>query len=164
MSQTIYARVPDHLKQAADDYATTQGKTLASTVAELLDRGLQAAGDASSVSELERQVAALTAEADQLRQRDQAVSTAYEALAQRTVQPIGACPSCGGGITGRDLLISGHCPNPACGASLEVLLGNASNASAGKGGLNDGDFKMLLGALGLLLGIAFLLQQGAGGG
>jgi hypothetical protein len=153
MSQTIYARVPDHVKQAADDYATTQGKTLAGAVAELLDRGLQAIGDESSLPELERQVAALTAEADQLRQR-----------AQRTVQSIGSCPSCGGGITGRDLLISGHCPNPDCGASLEVLLGSASNASAGKGGLNDGDFKMLLGALGLLLGIAFLVQQSAGGG
>jgi hypothetical protein len=164
MSQTIYARVPDPLKQAADDYAATQGKTLASAVAELLDRGLQAAGDETSVSGLERQVAALTAEVDQLRQRDQAVSTAYEALAQRTVQPIGACPSCGTRITGRDLLISGHCPNPECGASLEVLLGGQAMTPGSKGGLNEGDYKMLLGALGLLLGIAFLLQQGAGGG
>jgi uncharacterized small protein (DUF1192 family) len=163
MSQTIYARVPADVKQAADDYAVAQGKTLASAVAELLDRGLQAAGDEHSVAELERRVATLGAEAEQLRQRDQAVSSAYAALAQRTAGPIGTCPTCGSRITGRDLLISGQCPNAECGASLTVLLDTAGPKQLGKGGLNDGDFKMLLAALGLLLGIA-LISQGAGGG
>lgn len=163
MSQTIYARVPDTIKEAADAYASARGVTLASAVAELLDRGLQAAADERSIGELERRTAELTAEVDALRQRDHAVSSAYQALAQRIAQPVGACPRCGDPVTGHDLLVVGRCPKPDCGSSLSELLNRPPSAvAAGKGGLDDGEFKMLLGALGLALGIAYLSQHTGG--
>jgi antitoxin component of RelBE/YafQ-DinJ toxin-antitoxin module len=165
MSQTIYARVPDNIKEAADSYAATRGVTLASAVSDLLDRGLQAAADEQSISELERRAADLTAEVDTLRQRDHAISSAYQALAQRIAQPVGACPSCSGSVSGHDLLVNGRCANAACAASLSELLSRPTNAVAsGKGGLDDGEFKMMLGALGMALGIAYLAQQAGGGG
>jgi len=162
MSQTIYARVPDHIKDAADVHAATQGVTLASAVSELLDRGLQAVADEPSIVELERRAADLAVEVEALKQRDQAVSSAYQALAQRIAQPVGACPQCAGPVTGHDLLVVGRCPKPECAASLSELLGRTATVPGGKGGLDDGEFKMLLGALGLALGIAYLSQHAGG--
>lgn len=163
MSQTIYARVPDTIKDAADAHAASHGMTLASAVSDLLDRGLQAAADERSVAELERRTAELSAEVETLQQRDQAISSAYRALAQRTAQPVGACPRCGDPVTGHDLLVVGHCPKPECAASLTQLLGSRPGAAVeSKGGLDDGEFKMLLGALGLALGIAYLSQHAGG--
>jgi len=163
MSQTIYARVPDAVKEAADAYASAQGMTLASAVADLLDRGLQAAADARSVSELERRAAELASEVGTLRQRDLTISSAYQALAQRTSQPVGACPQCGKEVSGYDLLVTGRCPHDRCGTSLTPLLARSDEARAeSKGGLDDGEFKMLLGALGLALGIAYLSQHAGG--
>jgi hypothetical protein len=164
MSQTIYARVPDHIKEAADEYAGAQGTTLAGAVADLLDRGLQAAGNEKSVVELKQRATALAAEVERLQQRDNVVTSAYAALAQRIAQPVGACPVCGDRLSGRDLLVAGCCPNSACGASVSGLLGGRPETQTSKGGLDDGDVKLLLGALGLLLGIAFISQQGVGGG
>jgi hypothetical protein len=164
MSQTIYARVPDAIKAAADAYAVSHGMTLASAVSDLLDRGLQAAADERSINELERRAAELSAEVEAFRERDQAVSSAYRALAQRTGQRVGECPRCGRPITGHDLLVTGHCPHQECHASLTSLLGSSAPAetAAQKGSLDEGEFKVLLGALGLLLGIAYLSQRGAG--
>ncbi len=163
MSQTIYARVPDTIKEAAEAHASEQGVTLASAVSDLLDRGLQAAADERSISELERRTSELTTEVEALRQRDQTVSSAYQALAQRIAQPVGACPRCGDTVTGHDLLVVGRCPKADCSASLSELLSRpAAGASQGKGGLDDGEFKMLLGALGLALGIAYVSQHAGG--
>jgi hypothetical protein len=164
MSQTIYARVPDQIKDAADAYASTHGMSQAKAVADLLDRGLQAIADERSVASLEGKVSELTGEMEVLRQRDQAASSAYRALAQRIAQPVGACPQCGEAISGYDLLVSGQCSQADCGAGLTSLLGSAAPGDSSKGNLNDGDFKVLLGALGLLLGIAYVSQQGGGGG
>jgi len=161
VSQTIYARVPDDIKEAADGYASAGGMTLANAVAELLDRGLQAATDEHSVAELEQHVSALRGELAAQKRREETLSSVYQALAQRTAMPLGTCPQCGGQVTGHDLLVAGHCPNTSCNSSLSALLGSAGGMS--KGSLNDGDFKLLLGALGLLLAIAFVVQQGGGG-
>jgi hypothetical protein len=162
MSQTIYARVPDQVKAATDAYASSAGMTLANAVAELLDRGLQAAHDFKSVDELERRVALMSGELNALRRREQTMASAYEALAQRTSQPVGTCPGCHGVISGRDLLVFGRCPNTECGASLTPLLDTLSDRTSSKGALNDGDFKLLLGALGFALGIALISQAGGG--
>ena len=162
MSQTIYARVPDHIKEATDAHASASGTTLANAVADLLDRGLQATADARSIDDLEQTVAALSSEVERLRQRDQAMSSAYRALAQRTAQPVGKCPACGNAVTGHDLLIKGGCPHPGCGASLAPLLDTNTEQKPTKGSLDDGEFKLLLGALGVALGIAYLTQGGGG--
>jgi antitoxin component of RelBE/YafQ-DinJ toxin-antitoxin module len=162
MSQTIYARVPDHVKEAADAHASSRGMTLANAVSELLDLGLQATADARSIGELERRNAELTAEVEHLRLRDHAVSSAYQALAQRTAQPVGLCPECGNRVSGHDLLVRGSCPDPECGASLAPLLSAPPTAKPTKGSLDDGEFKLLLGALGVALGIAYITQQAGG--
>lgn len=155
MSQTIYARVPDQVKAAVDDHATRTGQTLASAVADLLDRGLQATGDERSIETLEETVRDLRAEVETYEEREKALS----AFAQRTTLKVGNCPQCGQAVSGRDLLIEGQCRN--CGTSLSSLL--APGAKVDKGGLNEGDFKLLLGALGLALAVALVTQQGGGG-
>jgi hypothetical protein len=45
MTQVIYARVPEALKDAADLYANERGTTLTSAVVDLLGRGLAAFSD-----------------------------------------------------------------------------------------------------------------------
>ncbi len=163
MSQTIYARVPDHVKEATDAYATTSGLTLAGAVSELLDRGLQAVSDADSVAELRQTVSGLRMQVEALEEREHRAASANQGLAQRLARRVGNCPACGAEITGQDLLIAGHCPKPDCGENLANLFAPvASTAVAPKGALNDTDFKMLLGALGLALGIALLSQGGKG--
>jgi hypothetical protein len=158
MSQTIYARVPDHVKEATDEYASTTGVTLANAVAELLERGLQATSDAESIARLELTATVLRNELDTLRQREENMRSAYQALAQRMMQPVGVCPECSASFSGKDLLISGRCPNPDCGASLTPLLAPSQTKSA----FNDGELKVLFGALGVALGIAVLTQGGGG--
>ena len=161
MTQTIYARVPNQVKKAVDNHAASSGKTLANAVSDLLERGLQATSDEQSIAELEQRANSLQVSVETLQERERALSGAYRGLAQRTNLKIGSCPSCGGSVTGRDLLVTGQCPNPECQASLSPLLGVATGGS--KGGLNDSDFKLLLGALGALLAVAFFSQQGGGG-
>lgn len=159
MSQTIYARVSDQLKEAVDEHATKNGTTLANAVADLLDRGLQATADQRSIAALEEQVGSLQAEVDTFREREKTLSAAYRGLAQRTSLEVGKCPKCGSPITGHDLLVEGSCPN--CGANLSPLFGTGPKVQ--KGGLDEGDFRLLLGALGLVLAVALVTQQGGGG-
>lgn len=158
MSQTIYARIPDELKAAVDEHAGGSGKTLATAVGDLLDRGLQAVADQRSVEELERRTGALEAEVESFKERERTLSAAYDGLAQRTALMVGSCPACGQPVSGRNLLVEGRCPN--CTANLSPLLGTAAKDQ--KGGLDDGDFKLLLGAVGLVLAVA-LVSQGGGG-
>ena len=49
MSSTIYARVSPEMKEATEDYAKGHGMSLASAVSDLLSRGLEAAGNESSI-------------------------------------------------------------------------------------------------------------------
>jgi len=50
---TIYARVPVTVKEATDEYAGRHGMSLASAVADLLGRGLEAAENEPSIRALE---------------------------------------------------------------------------------------------------------------
>jgi hypothetical protein len=161
MTQTIYARVPDQLKAAVDQHTAESGKTLANAVGDLLDRGLQAVADGRSIERLEARVGDLESEIDGHRERERTLSAAYEGLAQRTALTVGTCPACSSAVTGQNLLMEGRCPN--CGANLSPLLGTAPTKGQ-KGALDDGDFKLLLGAVGLVLAVAIVSQTGAGGG
>jgi hypothetical protein len=102
---TIYARVPVTLKEAADDYAGQHGMSLASAVADLLGRGLEAAQNEPSIRALE----ARAQEAEEAR-------SAARAMAERLQQVLGKC-GCGHELTGSDLLIAGHCPDCKRGVS-----------------------------------------------
>lgn len=154
MSQVIYARVPDSLKEAADLYASEQSVTLTAAVVDLLERGLVAATDERSIGDLERQLALTTAEKAQT-QADLRVATneltALRAFAQRATQTqVGKCPKCDQAISGYELLGTGQCGK--CGQSLLDLLAPVRDTS-----LDQREFGLLVGALGAALVGAVLL-------
>jgi hypothetical protein len=168
MSQVIYARVPDGLKGAVDEYAGERGVTLTSAVTDLLGRGLEAVTDAPSIAETERQLGEAK---ERMRERESAFAaaqgelTALRSLAQRAQRRVGSCPqpNCGKPITGVDLLTTGSCR--ACGGTLSQLIDPSTYISKGPGvdqpgqGLNERDFLLLLGAIGAVLGVAYLAAQ-----
>lgn len=159
MSAVLYTRVPAQLKEAVDAHARANALTLTSAVASLLEHGLEAAANASSIADLERRCQELSnslvearaqlgtaqaqtaAVAAQLAMRE----AAERNLGERLGQPIGACPSCRREICGSDVLVVGACPN--CQHGLSSLL-------EPKSGLNQTEYLLLVGAIGLLLAMA----------
>ncbi|MBA3876469.1 MAG: hypothetical protein C0498_05960 [Anaerolinea sp.] len=161
MSEVIYARVPSELKAAADEYARENDRTTASALAVLIDRGLRTT---STIRDLERRVVDLEGELAAARARageheativvllekQKTLESAYQALADRMGKGLGRCPACEGPVTGQDLLVSGRCPNAACQKGLASLLVSQPK------GLDERELLLLIGALGLVLGIALM--------
>ncbi|MCW2943235.1 MAG: hypothetical protein JWN00_6220 [Actinomycetia bacterium] len=112
---TIYARVAEDLKAATDQYAADHGMSLASAVADLLGRGLEAATNEGSVHALEARTQELEQELSQIR-------GAVGSMNERLKQVLGSC-TCDQTLTGNDLLINGRCPKCARGLS-SVLAGS----------------------------------------
>lgn len=161
MSQVVYARVPETLKDALDTYSVDRGVTLTSAVVDLLGRGMAAASDERSVAELEAKLARVSTEKVQVEAK---LATAtnelggLQAFAQRAVQAVGTCPnpSCGKSITGYDLLALGWCHH--CQQTLMDLLAPHTNNTS----LNQRDVGLLLGALGVALIGAAIIGSAAG--
>ncbi len=161
MSAVVYARVPDSLKQALQAHRSARGLTLNRAVVDLLEQGLQAIADEKPVAELERRLAASRSELERARarlteaelrlhaarEREQLTAHTYTALAARARQELASCPRCREPVAGADLLVSGRCPN--CGKALTSLLTPAPRA-----GLESTEYLALLGALGVLVGLA----------
>lgn len=168
MSQVIYARVPDQLKDAVDGYAAERGTTLTSAVVDLLERGLVSTSDAPSVADLELKLATTSAQKAEveasLRSARLELQT-LQSLSERTGQTLGQCPrpDCARTITGYDLLVTGHCPS--CGQALTDLLKlkspqtEVSGDQPRPGGVSERDFLLLLGALGAVVGVAYLASK-----
>jgi ribosomal protein L37AE/L43A len=155
-TEVIYARVPTALKEAADAYASQHGKTLTGAVADLLDRGLNAASDERSIGELEANLARLTAQKARAEAGLQAATTqlaALNALAQRASRRVGVCPKCREQITGHDLLGTGQCQ--ACGQDLSGLIAPEPTAPT----LDQRELLVLVGALGAVLAIAYIASK-----
>jgi hypothetical protein len=155
-TEVIYARVPTALKEAADAYASQHGKTLTGAVADLLDRGLNAASDERSIGELEANLARATAEKAEAQAGLQAASAqlaALSALAQRAKRRVGTCPSCAGQITGHDLLGTGQCQE--CGQTLSSLIAPGPTTPT----LDQRELLVLVGALGAVLAIAYIATK-----
>jgi hypothetical protein len=156
MSEVIYARVPDNLKAAADEYAKQRGTTLTGAVVDLLERGLSAVSDAPSVATLEATLAetrAAKAKVEADFNATRAELTAFTAFAQRAQKPVGTCPGCRRSINGHDLFGGGSCPG--CGQALSNLIVPAGNGSS----LDQREVLMLLGALGAVLAVAYLTTK-----
>ncbi len=167
MSAVLYARVPDSLKQVLHAHAADRGLSLTTAVVELLERGLEAGANAQSVAELERTLALAESELAQTRarlqqaelglqaarEREQTTARTYSALGERARQQLASCPQCRKPVRGQDLLVSGHCPN--CNKALSSLLLPAPRA-----GLDGNEYLALMGALGVLVGLA-LASSGA---
>jgi hypothetical protein len=157
-SSVIYARVPDVLKEAADAYANARGGSLTKAVAELLDRGLTAVSDEHSLGDLEARLERLTTENARLVsevQTARAELLALTTLSQRANTSVGTCPNpqCGQPITGYDLLGTGQCRH--CANGLTSLVAPAGSTPT----LDQRQVMMLLGALGAVLGIAYLAKR-----
>ena len=161
MSAVIYARVPDALKQALEAHRSAGGLTLTRAVVELLEQGLVASAEGRSRAELEGKLAECTSEQEATRarlaeaelrlqaarEREQLTAGTYSALAERTRQELASCPRCRKPVRGSDLLVSGRCPH--CRTALTSLLTPAPRA-----GLDPTEYLALLGALGVLVGLA----------
>jgi hypothetical protein len=157
VTEVVYARVPGSLKQALEAHAGERGLTLTAAVVELLRHGLEAIASAPSLSELERQLAACRSERGQLRarlqeaelrleaarERQEIAAQSYRALAERTRQQLARCS---------------RCPNPSCGTALSSLLLPAPRA-----GVDANEYLALLGALGVLVGLAQAADRRATG-
>jgi hypothetical protein len=150
VSQVIYARVPDSLKEAAETYSGDRGVTLTSAVVDLVERGLAAVTDEKSINDLEKKMARVTAEKAKVEAEHKTAQSelaTLRAFATRASQKIGRCPNptCGRDITGIDLLAVGQCRH--CGQALSELLAPATQTST----LDQREFGFLVGALGAVL-------------
>jgi hypothetical protein len=144
-SEVIYARVPKPLKEAADAYASQRGGSLTKAVAELLDRGLTAVSDERSIAELEVNLARVTSEKMQAESELRAAKTELMAvtnLSQRAQQDVGTCPN-------------PACHQPISGQALSTLIAPATTSST----LDQRELMILLGALGAVVGIAYLASK-----
>ncbi len=166
-TEVIYARVPASIKEAVETYASDR-MSLSSAVADLLERGLDTVAKGPATSELQARVAQLSAELETCRralqeanleveryaEREKQRQAALIALGQRSGQPVGTCPSCQVPVTGNDLLVNGQCRN---GHGVTSML---AGTTSDKGGLNQTDWLLLVGAIGLVLAIAYLQSKG----
>ena len=150
MSQVIYARVPETLKEATDFYAGQRGVTLTSAVVDLLGRGLAAVSDERSIAALETQLAETKAANVALEanvKTSESELAGLRAFAQQAERGVGRCPNkeCGAEISGIDLLALRKCPK--CGHALSDLLAPSVNTST----LNQREIGVLVGALAVVL-------------
>jgi antitoxin component of RelBE/YafQ-DinJ toxin-antitoxin module len=140
---TIYARVPVAVKEAADEYAEQRGLSLASAVADLLGRGLEAAENELSIRALETRAQ----EAEEAR-------SATRAMAERLEQVLGEC-GCGRELTGNDLLVTGHCPK--CKRGLSGLLAGAAAPTSAT--VNTTELAPLMAAIGVALAVILITYK-----
>jgi hypothetical protein len=160
---TLYAHIPDQLHSAIESYSKDRHVKLTAAAVELLEIGLDAVANATTNAALEERLAAATEQAAESRalaeQAENARAAlqatlngqieAYALVGGRLSQPIGLCPSCKEPISGRDLVVSNACGK--CTASLSALLDPKTPANST---LNGTEYLLLIGALGLLVGMA----------
>jgi len=161
VSAVLYTRVPEALKQALQAHAAGRGLTQTRAIVELLEQGLQASRDERSRAELEGTLARSQGELEATRMRvreaegalaaararEEHTARTYAAFAARARQVLARCPRCRKPLRGSDLLVSGRCPH--CGKAVTELLAPAPRAA-----LDQTEYLALLGALGLLTGLA----------
>lgn len=145
MAATIYARVEDDLKEAVDEYRRANGLSLTSAVSDLLGRGLEAAGNAASVGDLEAQVQALQAELSR-------IGGAARQVEDRMRQVLGKC-SCGHALTGSDLLMAGRCPE--CNRGVTSLVTGAGEQ--GQGEVSRAELTPFVAGVGVALALLLLV-------
>jgi hypothetical protein len=157
--KVIFARVDEGVRRALGAYAGDRGMTMASAVADLLTRGLEAASDEDSTKRLEQSVSELRM---QLGERDRQLQDErtraaggeqrelylQQLLGQIDQAPIGRCPhpGCNEPISAIDLVVRRSCKK---GHGLAHLLEKAAKAP----GINSAEVLAVVGALGLVLAL-----------
>jgi hypothetical protein len=159
MSQVIYARVPEILKESTEEFAGDQGLTLTSAIVSLLQTGLETVANDRSIAKLESRLAQSENRRAELEAELRVATNELAGLRSFIVRArqihVGKCPTstCQEEITGFDLL-SGQCHK--CGGSLLGLLAPPSSNS-----LEQREIGMLVGALGaILVGAVILGSKG----
>jgi hypothetical protein len=164
-TEVIYARVPEDLKEAAEKHAAEHGVTLTAAIVDLLERGLTAAAADRSPEELLAEIATLNGQKAQLAADLRAAVgelATLRALADRTRTTVGTCNACTKPITGYDLLATSKCAH--CGHALPDLLSLVSGPPSKRGvtpagSFNERDLLLLLGAIGAVVGVAYLASK-----
>ena len=170
MREVVYARVPEPLKRALEAHADARGLSLTRAVVELVERGLEQAGDERSLPQPERELAAARNEVAKTRarleqaelrlraapEREQLSARTYAAFAHRARHELASCPRCRQPLRGSDLLVSGRCPH--CDYALGSLL-----VPTRIGSLVVHEYLALLGALGVLAGLAMAASADSAG-
>ena len=87
--------------------------------------------------------------------REQLTARTYSAFAKRARHELAPCPRCRKPLLGSDLLASGRCPH--CNKPLTSLLVPTRTAN-----LDHNEYVALLGALGVLVGLALTTDESAG--
>ena len=154
-TQVLYARVEEELKTEVDDFAQSRGVTITSALTDLVTRGLAAISEEESISRLESQLAhARTEKANLLSElrASKIEADTVRALTQRSNHPIGNCVVCSIPFSGYELLSVGQCSN---GHPLAEALSLDPRASS----TDQRDFLLFLGALGAVLGVAYLATR-----
>ena len=161
MSAVLYTRVPEVLKQALTAHAASRGLSQTRATVELLEQSLEASREERSLASLEGKLARSQGELQATRmrlreaelalqaarEREEHAARTYAAFAARVRQVLASCPRCTKPLRGSDLLVAGRCPH--CEHAVTELL-----APAPRSALNQTEYLALLGALGLLTGIA----------
>lgn len=163
---TIYARVPESTKLAAENYAVHHGMTLTGAVQELLGLGLEVVENEKSVLRMSNEVVELKEALHRVQTELQDESAAHsrtlweleslkqaaEVWTQRAKIAVAKCPKCGESISGSDLLVAGQCSK--CSNPTSVLMDSKT------AGIESRDLMLVLGAVGVLLGL--LVVSGSG--
>jgi antitoxin component of RelBE/YafQ-DinJ toxin-antitoxin module len=154
-TQVLYARIDQDLKTEIDELARERGTTLTSAVADLIARGLASVTEEESIARLENQLARVQNEKSKLHSDLRAAkmeADTVRVLTQRSNYPIGKCISCNAPFTGYELLATGQCSS---GHPLGDVLSLDPKASTS----DQREFLMFLGALGAVVGVAFLATR-----
>lgn len=159
-TEVAYARIPGDLKAALEAHADQHALSQTAAIVALLERGLEAAALERRARKVEEQLATTRAELQgatttiaTMEQRERSLRVTYDALVARLERPVATCPKCSQQVRGYDLLATGHCRH--CEAPLATLLMTAT----AKSGLNQQELLLLLGALGVLLTVAYVQSK-----
>lgn len=159
-TEVAYARIPGDLKAAVEAHAEQHALSQTAAIVALLERGLEAGSLERRARKLDEQLATVRVELQSasstiaaMEQREQSLRVTYDALVARLEQPLATCPKCSQQVRGYDLLATGHCRH--CQAPLASLL----MPTAAKSGLNQQELLLLLGALGILLTVAYVQSK-----
>ena len=122
-SESLYFRASTKLKDDAAEYGEDRGLTSSSALAVLIERGLEAAANESSVEKLEQRVQALMSKVAVLEEREKGWQGAFGSLqAQLRTLAVGRRPICRQAVTASDQFMTGRCPWQNCGKPLQHVL------------------------------------------
>ena len=122
-TESLYLRTSTSLRDEAERYGEERGLTLSSALAVLVERGLQAVSDETSVVKIERRAQELSKEVAVLHERDNAWRTMFESLqGQLKTLAVGRCPYCRQLVTAFDQFLAHQCPWSTCAQPLHQVL------------------------------------------